>query len=431
MVVGFPIFVPHVIDVHDLVSIEVESRDRSGPAEDALHHFANRPDHVLWIQRRSHDFGKKRSETEVIFAAVEDDLPGVREKLSELLGGFDAGKAPSNDDDAAHGRRYLSRKSKREGFEASEWTRWVWTRRRPSSQKYSRIPLPGWKPGCDRGFSRGLRGGTLNEDLVFYTKPDCPLCEKSLPVARELAQRQGLDLRTVSIETDPALRERHGERVPVLEFGGEAVGWGRLSARALEREMSRRRGRRGDESPTGGLEAARRLYFLDNGLPGDGGYSERWVRLSFLGVPLVFPNTEARRRAVRYHDLHHVLTEYRTDWPGEAEVAAWEIASGCRGFVVAWVLNLFAMGTGMVLVPKRTYRAFVRGRHASNFYGATLDDRFLAPSVAGARHELGLTVSPGKTTFRDFLAFAGWATAAIVFVSLPLVVAGWLLFWVA
>ncbi len=274
-------------------------------------------------------------------------------------------------------------------------------------------------------------GGTLNEDLVLYTKPDCPLCEKSLPVARELAQRQGLELRTVSIETVPALRERHGERVPVLEFGGEVVGWGRLSARALEREMSRRRRRGEEEFSTGGLEEARRLYFLDNGLPGDGGYSDRWVRVSFLGVPMVFPNTEARRRAVRYHDLHHVLTEYRTDWPGEAEIAAWEIASGCRGFVVAWVLNLFAMGAGMGLVPKRTYRAFVRGRHGSNFYGATLDDRFLGQSVAEARQELGLTVSPGKPGLRDFLAFAGWATAAIAFASVPFAVAGWLLFEVA
>ena len=270
----------------------------------------------------------------------------------------------------------------------------------------------------------------MNEDLVLYTKPDCPLCEKSLPVARELAQRQGLDLRTVSIETDRVLRERYGERLPVLEFGGEVLGWGRLSARALEREMSRRRGRGQDESPTGDLEEARRLYFLDNGLPGDGGYSDRWVRVRFLGVPMAFPNTEARRRAVRYHDLHHVLTEYRTDWPGEAEIAAWEIASGCRGFVVAWVLNLFAMGTGMALVPKRTYRAFVRGRHEANFYGVTLDDRLLGQSVAGARQKLGLTVPPRKPGFRDFLAFAGGAAAAIVFVSLPFVVAGWLLFWV-
>jgi len=246
-----------------------------------------------------------------------------------------------------------------------------------------------------------------------------------------LAQREGLELRTVSIETDPDLCERHGERIPVLEFGGEVVGWGRLSARALEREMSRRRGRGGDEPPTGDLKEACRLYFLDNGLPEDGGYSDRWVRLRFLGLPVVFPNTEARRRAVRYHDLHHVLTEYRTDWPGEAEVAAWEIASGCRGFAVAWVLNLFAMGIGMILIPRRTYRAFVRGRHGSNFYGATLDDRFLGQSVAGARQKLGLTVPAGKPGFRDLLPFASWATAAIVFVSLPFVVAGWLLFGVA
>lgn len=30
-----------------------------------------------------------------------------------------------------------------------------------------------------------------------------------------------------------------------------------------------------------------------------------------------FPNTHGRRRALAYHDLHHILTGYRTDFVGE------------------------------------------------------------------------------------------------------------------
>ena len=49
-----------------------------------------------------------------------------------------------------------------------------------------------------------------------------------------------------------------------------------------------------------------------------------------------FPNTPSRKRAVRYHDLHHALTGYATDLTGEFEISAWEIGSGCADHVAAW-----------------------------------------------------------------------------------------------
>jgi ubiquinone biosynthesis protein Coq4 len=39
---------------------------------------------------------------------------------------------------------------------------------------------------------------------------------------------------------------------------------------------------------------------------------------------------------VRLHDLHHLVTGYPTDWKGELEISAWEIAGSCRGYVAAW-----------------------------------------------------------------------------------------------
>src|SRR4030095_2853358 len=60
----------------------------------------------------------------------------------------------------------------------------------------------------------------------------------------------------------------------------------------------------------------------------DGGYSDRWVRVETKPIPFYFPNWPSRVAAARLHDLHHIATDYETDWPGEAEIAAWEIASG-------------------------------------------------------------------------------------------------------
>ncbi len=81
------------------------------------------------------------------------------------------------------------------------------------------------------------KGATLR----FHTRPGCTLCEKAWPVAQELARRHGLELSSVDVSTDPELQARYGERIPVLALGGRELGWGRLSARALERELSRAR----------------------------------------------------------------------------------------------------------------------------------------------------------------------------------------------
>jgi hypothetical protein len=89
------------------------------------------------------------------------------------------------------------------------------------------------------------------------------------------------------------------------------------------------------------LLKARALFFRDAKLGPDGGYSDRWVRVETIPIPFYFPNWPSRVAAARLHDLHHIATDYETDWPGEAEIAAWEIASGCARYHAAWILNFF------------------------------------------------------------------------------------------
>lgn len=156
------------------------------------------------------------------------------------------------------------------------------------------------------------------------------------------------------------------------------------------------------------LRAARRRYFDDNQFGAEGGYTDRWVKVKLGPLTVAFPNTAGRVRAVRYHDLHHVVTGYRTDLVGEAEIGAWEVASGCRGFIAAWVLNLTAMMMGLLLQPKAVFRAFVRGRRTRNLYDARFDDALLDDRVDGVRARLGLDHGDLDATTGDHLAFAGW-----------------------
>jgi hypothetical protein len=168
------------------------------------------------------------------------------------------------------------------------------------------------------------------------------------------------------------------------------------------------------ESDTPSAREGRARYFAENGFGEDGGYDARWVSLKAGPLRFGFPNTASRVRAVRVHDLHHVLTGYRTDWTGEAEIGAWELASGCRDFVAAWVLNAYAMMIGVAVAPRRVWRAFLRGRQTRNLYGTPIDDALLDTPIAGLRRRLGLAAAPRPARRRDRALFATAVAGGLV-----------------
>jgi len=143
-------------------------------------------------------------------------------------------------------------------------------------------------------------------------------------------------------------------------------------------------------SPRSTLREARARYLRDNGLDEDGGYARDWVRIKLGPVPLVFPNTRGRRAVLLQHDLHHVATGYDTSLVGEAEIGAWELASGCRRYYVAWILNLGALLTGLVLAPRRVARAFRRGWRSTNLYHLGVDANWPDQTVGELRTRLRL-----------------------------------------
>lgn len=171
---------------------------------------------------------------------------------------------------------------------------------------------------------------------------------------------------------------------------------------------------------------ARRVYFEANGFGESGGYDEPWVDFKLGPIPLPFPNTSSRVRAVGYHDVHHVLTGYATDLVGEFEISAWEIGAGCKGFAAAWVLNLSGMAGGLFRAPKRTLAAFVRGRRSRTTYGDELETlleervgdlrrRYLpAGELRASGVDLALFVIAGGTGF-----VVGVVTFALVLLFVP------------
>jgi len=134
---------------------------------------------------------------------------------------------------------------------------------------------------------------------------------------------------------------------------------------------------------------ARDRYLVDNGFD-LADYQSHWAKVKLGPIPVYFPNIKARRRAVRLHDLHHVATGYDTSLRGEAEIGAWELGAGCGRYWAAWLLNTSAVSIGALLCPRRTLRAFRRGRASQSLYAGDFHDAYLDWTVGELRQHLGL-----------------------------------------
>lgn len=173
------------------------------------------------------------------------------------------------------------------------------------------------------------------------------------------------------------------------------------------------------------MRDARDEAFRRAGIPADGGDSEPWVDFKLGPIPMPFPNTDARRRTVKLHDLHHVLTGYRTDILGEFEISAWEIAAGCGRHGVAWGINLMGLVAGLLSAPRRTTRAFWRGSRSTALYTTLSFDEVIDRPVDEVRARLRVpaaseVVSPtGPDVLR--LVLASLAGAALGLVTLTVV----------
>jgi len=162
------------------------------------------------------------------------------------------------------------------------------------------------------------------------------------------------------------------------------------------------------------LGQARARYFELNNFGSDGGYEERWIKVKVWRFPIWLPNTAGRVRAVKLHDLHHVLTEYPTTWRGEAEISAWELGSGgLKKYYAGWILDVLNLAQGLVVNPVGLYRGFMRGRRSKNLFSTQFTDEILTQRVGEYRQLLGLESVPEKPSLSDKLIFVTWVVFSV------------------
>ena len=155
------------------------------------------------------------------------------------------------------------------------------------------------------------------------------------------------------------------------------------------------------------LRAARERYWAANGFGDDGGFSKTWEIVKLGPIPIPIRNIDARKIAIRYHDLHHVLTGYQTDFAGETEISAWELSTGCSDKWVGWVLGFQILTLGMI-APRRMLQAWARGRHTQCLYAEEFNDALLDSTVGETRKRLGLDQALPAPALADYFGIGVW-----------------------
>jgi len=178
------------------------------------------------------------------------------------------------------------------------------------------------------------------------------------------------------------------------------------------------------------LEDELSAFYRRSGFGDVAGRRPRTVAV-YTGCMLVpLPNIETRRRFLKYHDLHHLITGYSVGRIGEGEVSAWELGSGS-----AWVsptlglMNLIALSTGLFLEPRRMWRAFRRGCGSRVLYPADIRaavDAGRWPTVTALRESFVETAGPRVPIVVRSLEFGCFSVLALLLhlsIALPALVA--------
>ncbi|MFN0213296.1 MAG: hypothetical protein ACKVT2_03500 [Saprospiraceae bacterium] len=138
------------------------------------------------------------------------------------------------------------------------------------------------------------------------------------------------------------------------------------------------------------IKAALAELFRRFGFPDDA-YTAKWFVVGVGKFLISLPNIPSRVRVAKFHDIHHILTGYPANWRGEAQIGAWEIATGCRSSFVAWFLNGVGVLIGLFICPKEVWRAFKRGwRTKTNLYYDFDYESLMRETVKGLRERIGL-----------------------------------------
>jgi len=163
-------------------------------------------------------------------------------------------------------------------------------------------------------------------------------------------------------------------------------------------------------------------------------FESHCVRVYIGCILAPVPNINARKKYLKFHDLHHIMAGYGIDRIGESEISAWELGSrSCRKPLIS-VMNLFALSTGYILSPRRVAAAFYRGCRSKNLYylsdSSTFDiDHLNLDEIKAAHLDIRQNIPYRwlkQIEFTGYLSFSMLIHIAMLIAGKALLVAEWI-----
>jgi len=78
----------------------------------------------------------------------------------------------------------------------------------------------------------------MNARVTLYSRPGCHLCEQARAVVEQVCAELGEEYVEVSIDDDPALRDRFGEEIPVTFVDGRQHDFWRVDPDRLRKALA-------------------------------------------------------------------------------------------------------------------------------------------------------------------------------------------------
>jgi glutaredoxin len=75
--------------------------------------------------------------------------------------------------------------------------------------------------------------------VTLYGKPGCCLCDEAKEAIQTVRLDRDFELQEVDVSLDPALHNRYGERIPVVEIDGQEAFELHLDAGSLRERLGR------------------------------------------------------------------------------------------------------------------------------------------------------------------------------------------------
>ena len=167
------------------------------------------------------------------------------------------------------------------------------------------------------------------------------------------------------------------------------------------------------------IEQSLQQFYVDNGLPKNGGEDKDFFELEMKPFTFKLPNPAFRKKVIHIHDIEHVLYNCDISWKGESFIAGWEIATGFWKVFPIGILSLYTMGIGLLRNPKEVFRGYKAGINTTGIIDLKMTKEQLLKFEVSALKNL---IKKEETKKLNWFSFLFWCVISELILLFPFLI---------